>query len=65
LEAQLEELLLVGLADDLDLIKLATTESFQNPLRMMLDQAEVSRGAPPPCWRASSTIAVEPSGPPG
>jgi len=30
-EAQLEELLLVGLADDFDLIKLSTTESLEHP----------------------------------
>jgi len=39
LETQLEKLLLVGLADDLELIKLAPAEGFQHPLRVVLDEA--------------------------
>ena len=46
-EAQLEKLLLVGLADNLELIKLAAAEGFQHPLRVILDEPQVSRGAPP------------------
>jgi hypothetical protein len=47
LEAQLEKLLLVGLADNFELIELAPAEGFQYPLRVILDESQVSRGAPP------------------
>ena len=47
LEAQFEKLFLVGLADNLELIKLAPAEGFQHPLRVILDEPQVSRWAPP------------------
>ena len=39
LKAELKKLLLVGLADNLDLIELAATESFQHLLGVVLDEA--------------------------
>ena len=62
LEAQFEELLLVGLTDDFELIKLTTAKGFQDPLRVVLDKLEISRGRPP-CFAARSTVAVGLSGP--
>ena len=64
LEAQLEKLLLVGLTDDFELVELATAEGFQDPLRVVFDELEISRGTPP-CWAARSTVVVRLSGPPG
>jgi hypothetical protein len=37
LEAEFKEFLLVGLADDLDLIKLPAAKGLQDPLLVMLD----------------------------
>jgi hypothetical protein len=48
-EAQLEELLLVGLADDFDLIKLAARESLQHPLGVRFDEIEIKHPSWPPC----------------
>jgi hypothetical protein len=39
LEAEFKKLLLVGLADDFDLIKLPPPEGFQDPLRMPIQRA--------------------------
>ena len=63
-EAQLEELLLVGLADDLDLIKLAAPEGRQHSLRMVFDDVKVkhpSRASSP----AKPASVVRPSDRPG
>jgi hypothetical protein len=37
LEAEFKEFLLIGLADDLDLIKLPAAKGLQDPLLVMLD----------------------------
>ena len=47
LQAQLEKLLLVSLTDNFELVKLATAESLQDPLRVVFDELEISRGIPP------------------
>jgi hypothetical protein len=47
LQAQLEKLLLVGLTDDFELVKLTTAKGFQDPLRVVFDELEISRGIPP------------------
>jgi hypothetical protein len=38
LEAQLKKLLLVGLTNDFELVKLAVAKGFQHPLRVVFDE---------------------------
>ncbi len=63
-EAQLEKLLLVGLTNDFELIKLTTAKGFQDPLRVVFDELQISRGRPP-CFAARLTVAVGLFGLPG
>jgi hypothetical protein len=53
LETKLEELLLVSVADNLDLIKLPASERFQDRLLMMFDQLhrQLGLGRRLLCWR--------------
>src|ERR1035441_4680299 len=56
-EAEFKKLLLVGLADDLDLVKLPAPEGLQNPLRMMLNEVEVRHWAAPFFWARPKGVA--------
>src|SRR6266700_2468265 len=46
-EAQLKELFLIGLANDLNLIKFASTEGVEHPPRMVFDEGEIRHGVWP------------------
>src|SRR6266853_294981 len=67
-EAQLKELFLIGLANDFDLIKLASTEGLQHPPRMVFNEGEIRHEVGPfslarpggvvgPCDRPSPAVS--------
>src|SRR6266404_2569269 len=62
-EAQFKELFLIGLANDLNLIKLTSTEGLQHPPWMMFDEGEISHEVWP-FSAARPAGVVRPSGRP-
>ena len=55
LKTELEELLLIGLADEFQLVKLATSKGLQNSLRMGFDEGDVhGAGGHATIWASAS-----------